>query len=178
MTSWRLGNKPSLYRSGHCGVWLPLSPLSAPREVIRRRLFARRLNYVRCRLLLKPAVLPGLQHLLPQPWPRFRKGAPNRERKRLSHGENEGHAIKEDGRRETLVHRCHPLSTLPTLSALSTVEALLTPSRCSKDGVLAPKFSTKVCLPQPCRLLRIGGDEPASRAPISAGQSYYQECRT
>jgi len=117
MTSWRLGNKPSVYGSGHCGVWLPLSPLSAPRGVVRRRLFARRLSYVRCGLLLKPAVLPGLQHLLPEPESGLRKVPPNRQRERLSHSENEGHAIKEDGRRETLVHWCHPLSARPTLSA-------------------------------------------------------------
>ena len=62
--------------------------------------------------------------------------------------------------------RCHPLSACPTLSALSTVEALLTPSGCSKGGLLAPKLSTKVCLSESDPLLRIGNDEPASRAPI------------
>src|SRR5918997_278538 len=121
MTSWRLGNKPSVYGSGHCGVWLPLSPLSAPRGVVRRRLFARRLNYVRCGLLLKPPVLPSLQHLLPQPWSGLRKGPPDRQRKRLSHGEHKGHAIKEGGRRETIVHRCHPLSARSIPSDVCTV---------------------------------------------------------
>lgn len=62
------------------------------------------LNCVRCGLFPKPAVLPCLQHLLPQPWSGLWKGPPDRQCERLSHGEHEGHAIKENGRRETLVH--------------------------------------------------------------------------
>ena len=98
-------------------MWLRLSPLSIPQGFVHRLLASTMLDWTRCSLFPEPPIPPSLQHLLPQPWPRFRKGSPDRQRERLSHGEHEGHAIKEDGRRETLVHWCHPLSARPTLSA-------------------------------------------------------------
>ncbi len=62
------------------------------------------LDRTRYSLFPEPPVLPGLQHFLPQPWSGLWKGPPDRQRERLSHGEHEGHAIKEEGRRETLIH--------------------------------------------------------------------------
>jgi hypothetical protein len=96
---------------------LILDFLSAPRGLVPSPDTLRLLDRTRYSLFPEPLVLPGLQHLLSQPWSGFRKGPPDRQRERLSDGEHEGHAIKEDGRRETLVHWCHPFSARPTLSA-------------------------------------------------------------
>jgi hypothetical protein len=71
---------------------------------------------------------------------------------------------------------CHPPSTPPTLLDTSTVEALLTPLQWPNCGFPAHNPSTKVCLPQSCRLLRIEGDGLASRAPISIIRVIYDEC--
>lgn len=84
-------------------------------------------DWIRYSLFPKPAVLPSLQHLLLQPWSGLWKGPTDCQRERLSHSQHEGHAIKENGRREALVHPVSSSQRPSARLATSTVEAQLIP---------------------------------------------------